>query len=101
MTTTFHNYKKRDEIIINYLYRYGINSLIFTKEKISELLGMSIDAIIMKMSNHRTADGTGTFNHYSKLTVEVNNVMKKVAQEKHKKIVMKVLLKLHNKTREN
>ena len=48
-----------DELIAYYLYRFGSGELSVDRKELSDILGMTLDSLSMKISNFIAADGQG------------------------------------------
>jgi hypothetical protein len=54
-----HSWSDDDELIAYYLYRFGDSDLSVKKKELSDILGMTLASLSMKISNFKAVDGQG------------------------------------------
>jgi len=86
-----HTWTYTDDVVAFYLYRQGLNSLLFTPEKISEVLGMSVESIIARTLNFKHLAGGSGLNHVAQQSAEVYQEYKDKDIAEHKAEVMEIL----------
>jgi len=66
-----HSWTDDDELIAYYLYRFGDGDLSLNRKELSDILGMTLDSLSMKISNFKAVDGQGGLDGYTTKDVRI------------------------------
>lgn len=88
-----HEWKKEDDIIALFLYKYGDSELPLTIKEICEKRGIQTSAMKMRIGNFKSLAGEGGLSHPSKQSKAVYNEYKNLPKESFKQLVIGILKK--------
>jgi hypothetical protein len=81
-----HHWTREDDLVVLYVYRFGIEKLGCTLEDVAQSRGISIGSFRMRLSNFAAIDGKGRLVTYGEISKEV--------YDQHNKIEEKTLRRL-------
>ena len=68
-----HTWTKQDDLMLLFVYRFGIENSPLTIQEIANKIGVSIGSVRWRIGNFKSIDGIGKATHYAKLSLEVHN----------------------------
>ena len=66
-----HDWTEDDTVIAYYLYRFRDGDLSVNKKELSDILGMTLASLSMKISNFKAVDGQGGLDGYTTKDVRI------------------------------
>lgn len=91
---TKHKWTKEEDIVVLYLSKYDVESLEYTKQELSDRMGMSLASLDMRIKNFHALAGKAGLNHYSKTTSAVYQEYKDLPQSVLRDKVIKIIQNL-------
>jgi hypothetical protein len=76
-----HTWTEKDDLMILYIYKYGIENSPLTKAEIADKIGVSLGSVSYRIGNFKAIDGIGNATHYAKLSFNVKSQYSNLSQE--------------------
>ena len=68
-----HIWTEQDDLMILFVYKFGIKNSPLTRNKIAEKIGVSLGSVSYRIGNFKAIDGIGNATHYTKLSLNVHS----------------------------
>lgn len=69
-----HSWIEKDDIMILYIYNFGIQNIPFSKQDIANKIGVSVGSLNYRVGNFKAIEGIGKATHFSKLSLQIYNL---------------------------
>jgi len=86
-----HKWKKDDDIVASYLYRFGTDDLNISLEEIAEQLGMTAGSLKIRIQNFQALNGDGGLKNYAQLSKKIYSEYRSLSQDVHRAKVKRIL----------
>jgi predicted transcriptional regulator len=67
-----HTWVEKDDIIIFFLCKFGIESCPLSKQEIADKIGVSLGSVSYRVGNFKAISGVGNATNFAKLSLEVH-----------------------------
>jgi hypothetical protein len=93
-----HTWRKNDDLVAFYIFRYGPNHLPKTPQEIATILGMSEASLIMRLKNFASFEGEHGLNHVARQSVYTHEQYRQTPQAELRSLVVAATETAHRRS---